>query len=185
MIYVAYTYGLAEDWRDHVDPPAQGVMKDETYQAKLPELWAKKELSVAGELNLTASVLTGFAFETGTTRVVAGPDLSLAAVLHSLAGLVRSLQQPVFGIGVHRAIKKAAWEVVRSGGSVDPVLWMDESGGKAVLTTLDPYMASGARSHGVSLEAWLAYFGVRGEFNTVDNQLTMLRDIAYKMGFEL
>ena len=51
MICVGFEFEARDDWRDYVDPPEKpGNWKDETFQAKLPELWKKRELEAPEHL---------------------------------------------------------------------------------------------------------------------------------------
>lgn len=184
MIYLAYTYDLLPNWRELCEPPARGTMKPETYEARLPELWEKLGNKLAsGDLSFLAHRITRAVFRSRTRTDIDSAQAGLHVALGALSGLLEQEYGVVFSIGGHRAIKKMAWQVIQDGYSVLPEVWQDDTGGRPKLIVLDPYMMSGARSHGVELDTWLRAWGEDpAAMRRTDTQLTLLRNLADKMG---
>ena len=188
MLFLTYNFELRPDWQKLVDPPAQGNMKDETYTAKLPELWDKKRRSLENDdLSLLAHQLTAINVYDARGKLVAN-DASTLDVLCVPSG--SSDLEVIFGVHPHRALKKFAWQLVEAGQRVNARVWADEG---VSWVFIDPYRISGASTHGISLEAWLQAFkvsltdyGVNSYYAlSPENQMHVLSFVAAKMGFPL
>lgn len=193
MFIIGYNIELVTDWTTLVDPPARGNMLPATYEAKLPELWAKKAESIREDLTFDAHRITGFSvLNRSTNRLSSDPQKFLDSLSEELA----TGNYPVLVLGhhSHRLIKKLMWDRIRhnlSGAGqplpVDGRLWMDDTGNnRPLVVAVDPYRMSGAETHDVSFSRWLRALGITVDqsWNSVpaENQVDIMTRVATAMG---
>jgi hypothetical protein len=185
MLILAFEQAARKDWQEHTEPPKKpSNWKQETYEAKLPELWVKKEEGAAQDL--AAGEITKVAVRVHVPVQRDDDQLQLFeggypfvrwAVNDNSVGTSDDVDTWLIGINLLDSLRQCGWDSAqaRAAGNTPPssigagdVLGTNRSerwlwnlpSFLGTVTLFDPYSLSGAKSAGISIERWLGEWGL-------------------------
>jgi hypothetical protein len=157
VLVLGFELTARSGWQEYLDAPEKpSNWKEETFQAKLPELWAKKEKEAPEHL------------AAGKIKAICGLGEQLLYEQFTPAGLIANVEGwlkasnpfTLVGFDLADGLRHVAWDYLHAEKAPSVPWWLWPVQDMPQLIKVDPFSLSGAKQERIKLRTWLAHWGI-------------------------
>ena len=152
VFYIAFRTEAREDWKSHIDGPKKpGGWKEETFQAKLPELWQKKVEGAPAHFSAGKIVEIGAQEHNGAVKLFD----TISSFIDFMEGIHAICTNGItlVGIGVKDSLRHCGWNLIVDDEEAITPAWLWGSTLETGITVIDVATLAGIGTT-VSKQLW-------------------------------